>query len=170
MDVSGVFPVRMVIGSDQTMSLGDAGFTSRSDMNEAARPSDVACPAKTHQAEQRIAIAYNGDSSGSMSHAELTMRVLTTNLFDAASEAGWRKRALSSVGAYQLEGEGIAAVLENRWGLLHHSWAADAAAARKSSGNWGDRWMIHVKHLLTRPSSRASRSSIRARRSSMDTG
>jgi septum formation protein len=105
-DVSGRFAGALVIGSDQTMSLGDRAFHKPKSMGEAADHL-IALSAKTHRLNSAIAIAYNGDIIWEhMSRAELTMRELTTD-FVARHLKRVGDRALSSVGAYQLEGEGL---------------------------------------------------------------
>jgi septum formation protein len=104
--VSGRFAGALVIGSDQTMSLGDRAFHKPKSMGEAADHL-IALSAKTHRLNSAIAIAYNGDIIWEhMSRAELTMRELTTD-FVARHLKRVGDRALSSVGAYQLEGEGL---------------------------------------------------------------
>jgi septum formation protein len=143
-DVSGRFAGALVIGSDQTMSLGDRAFHKPKSMGEAADHL-IALSAKTHRLNSAIAIAYNGDIIWEhMSRAELTMRELTTDFAE-------QRRGLSA------RRGGVATVLENRWGLLHHIGVANAAASRKATGIGGDRWMIHVKHCRRRLSSAASR-------------
>jgi septum formation protein len=105
-DVSGRFAGALVIGSDQTMSLGDRAFHKPKSMGEAADHL-IALSAKTHRLNSAIAIACNGDIIWEhMSRAELTMRELTTD-FVARHLKRVGDRALSSVGAYQLEGEGL---------------------------------------------------------------
>jgi septum formation protein len=105
-DVSGRFAGALVIGSDQTMSLGDRAFHKPKSMGEAADHL-IALSAKTHRLNSAIAIAYNGDIIWEhMSRAELTMRELTTD-FVARHLKRVGDRSLSSVGAYQLEGEGL---------------------------------------------------------------
>jgi len=105
-DVSGRFAGALVIGSDQTMSLGDRAFHKPKSMGEAADHL-IALSAKTHRLNSAIAIAYNGDIIWEhMSRAELTMRELTTD-FVTRHLKRVGDRALSSVGAYQLEGEGL---------------------------------------------------------------
>jgi septum formation protein len=105
-DVSGRFAGALVIGSDQTMSLGDRAFHKPKSMGEAADHL-IALSAKTHRLNSAIAIACNGDIIWEhMSRAELTMRELTTD-FVARHLKRVGDRSLSSVGAYQLEGEGL---------------------------------------------------------------
>jgi septum formation protein len=62
---------------------------------------------KTHRLNSAVAIVTNGVVLWEhLAHAELTMRPLTTD-FIAGHLARVGDRALSSVGAYQLEGQGI---------------------------------------------------------------
>ena len=62
---------------------------------------------KTHRLNSAIALARNGDIIWEhVSHAELTMRDLSSDFIHRhLSRVG--DKALSSVGAYQLEAEGI---------------------------------------------------------------
>ncbi|RFB89779.1 septum formation protein Maf [Rhizobium leguminosarum bv. trifolii] len=105
-DVSSRFPDRLVIGSDQTMSLGDRVFYKPRDMADAANHLQ-ALSGVTHRLNSAVAIVSNGVTLWQyLAHAELTMRPLTAD-FIARHLARAGDRALSSVGAYQLEGEGI---------------------------------------------------------------
>ncbi|ANK83669.1 MULTISPECIES: Maf-like protein [unclassified Rhizobium] len=105
-DVSGRFPEGLVIGSDQTMSLGDRVFHKPEDMADAANHLR-ALSGTTHRLNSAIAIVRDGAVLWEhIGHAELTMRPLTED-FIARHLARVGKRALSSVGAYQLEGEGV---------------------------------------------------------------
>lgn len=105
-DVSARFPEALVIGSDQTMSLGDRVFHKPKDMADAANHLR-ALSATTHRLNSAIAIVRDGAVLWEhIDHAELTMRSLTED-FIARHLARVGKRALSSVGAYQLEGEGV---------------------------------------------------------------
>jgi septum formation protein len=99
-------PGAFVIGSDQTMSLGDRVYHKPADLAEAERHL-LSLSGKTHRLNSAIALARDGAVIWEhLSHAELTMRE-----FDSAfvkrhlDRVG--DRALGSVGAYQLEGEGI---------------------------------------------------------------
>lgn len=96
----------LVIGSDQTMSLGDRVFHKPKDTAE-AEAHLLALSGKTHRLNSAIAIARDGDIIWEhLSHAELTMRELDPGFVHRhVSRVG--KIALASVGAYQLEGEGI---------------------------------------------------------------
>ncbi|MDP9811005.1 septum formation protein [Rhizobium tibeticum] len=105
-EVSDRFPARFVIGSDQTMSLGPQTFHKPKDMTDATNHLQV-LSGKTHRLNSAIAIAYDGDIVWEhVSHAELTMRPLSAD-FIARHLNRVGERALSSVGAYQLEGEGL---------------------------------------------------------------
>ncbi|PDT36728.1 septum formation inhibitor Maf [Rhizobium sp. M10] len=105
-DVSRRFSDSLVIGSDQTMSLGDRVFHKPKDMADAASHLQ-ALSGKTHRLNSAVAIVTNGVVLWEhLAHAELAMRPLTTD-FIAGHLARVGDRALSSVGAYQLEGQGI---------------------------------------------------------------
>jgi septum formation protein len=105
-DVSDRLPGGMVIGSDQTMSLGHRRFHKPKNMGNAADHLK-ALSGNTHRLNSAVAISYNGDIIWEhVSHAELTMRALTDDFIERhLKRVG--DRALSSVGAYQLEGEGL---------------------------------------------------------------
>jgi len=96
----------LVIGSDQTMSLGPRVFHKPRDVAE-AESHLLALSGKTHRLNSAIAIALNGDILWEhLSHAELTMRDLDAEFIHRhIGRVG--DKALGSVGAYQLEGEGI---------------------------------------------------------------
>ncbi|MFS2175999.1 Maf-like protein [Rhizobium pisi] len=105
-EVSSRFPSSLVIGSDQTMSLGDRVFHKPRDMADAANHLRT-LSGVTHRLNSAVAIVRDGVVVWEhLAHAELTMRPLTAD-FIARHLARVGERALSSVGAYQLEGEGI---------------------------------------------------------------
>ena len=105
-DVSRRFPNSLVIGSDQTMSLGDRVFHKPKDMADAASHLQ-ALSGVTHRLNSAVAIVSDGVVLWEhLAHAELTMRPLTAE-FITRHLARVGERALSSVGAYQLEGQGI---------------------------------------------------------------
>jgi len=105
-DVSRRFPNSLVIGSDQTMSLGDRVFHKPKDMADAANHLQ-ALSGLTHRLNSAVAIIRDGVILWEhLSHADLTMRPLTAD-FIVRHLARVGERALASVGAYQLEGEGI---------------------------------------------------------------
>ncbi|MDQ0562755.1 septum formation protein [Rhizobium mesoamericanum] len=105
-EVSDRFPACLVIGSDQTMSLGSQTFHKPKDMADAANHL-LMLSGKTHRLNSAIAIAYDGDIVWEhVSHAELTMRSLDPDFIQRHLKRVGEK-ALASVGAYQLEGEGL---------------------------------------------------------------
>lgn len=102
-EVSSRFPKSLVIGSDQTMSLGDNVFHKPNDLADAASHLQV-LSGLTHRLNSAVAIVSDGVVLWEhLAHAELTMRPLTMD-FIARHLARVGERALSSVGAYQLEG------------------------------------------------------------------
>lgn len=105
-EVSARFPEAFVIGSDQTMSLGDRVFHKPRDIAEAQNHLEM-LSGRTHRLNSAVAIAKDSEVVWEhVSHAELTMRKLTQDfIYRHIARVG--DRALSSVGAYQLEGEGI---------------------------------------------------------------
>jgi septum formation protein len=105
-EVSERSPGSLVIGSDQTLSVGDEVLHKAADM-DAARRRLLALSGKTHQLSSAVAIVR--DDATLWSHvgvAHLTMRELSPAFIGRyLAKAG--DQALSSVGAYQIEGQGI---------------------------------------------------------------
>lgn len=96
----------VVIGSDQTMSLGSRVFHKPASMKE-AHDHLRALSGRTHQLNSAIALHQDGRTMWShVSTARLTMRPLDDGFIARHLERVGEK-ALTSVGAYQLEGEGI---------------------------------------------------------------
>ncbi|MCB1425574.1 MAG: Maf family protein, partial [Notoacmeibacter sp.] len=106
MEVSGRYPGALVIGSDQTLSLGDE-VLHKVDTMEEARKRLLLLSGKTHQLNAAIALARDGETVWRhVSVASLTMRSLDPGFVGRhLSQAG--DTVLSSVGAYQIEGVGI---------------------------------------------------------------
>ena len=105
-EVSGRFPGALVIGSDQTMSLGEKVFHKPKDMADAANHL-TQLSGKTHRLNSAIALCRDGAFLWDhVAHASLTMRSLSAGFIDQHLQRVGSK-AMSSVGAYQLEGEGI---------------------------------------------------------------
>lgn len=105
-DVSRHFPDALVIGSDQTMSLGDRVYHKAKTRAE-AREALLSLSGRTHRLNSAIAIVKNGDVVWEhVSYAELTVRDLSAEFVDRYLERIGDK-AFSSVGCYQLEGDGI---------------------------------------------------------------
>ncbi len=105
-DVAGHFPGALVIGSDQTMSLGQRVYHKPKDMAEAGQHL-LSLSGKTHRLNSAVvlirddAVLWRHVSSAQMSVRALTPEFVHRHLQRVGS------KALSSVGAYQLEGEGI---------------------------------------------------------------
>ena len=105
-DVSERFPKDIVLGSDQTLSLGDNVLHKPRDMDEARRHL-LRLSGHTHKLNSALVIAKIGQIIWrDLSVARLTMRSLSPEsiggYLDKVGQA-----ALQSVGAYQYEGRGI---------------------------------------------------------------
>jgi septum formation protein len=104
--VSELHPDALVIGSDQTLSLGEEILHKPADMEEARRRL-LALSGRTHELNSAVVLAHNGSAVWrQVSTARLTMRDLDP-AFIGRHLASVGDKALSSVGAYQIEGEGI---------------------------------------------------------------
>jgi septum formation protein len=105
-DVSRHFDGALVIGSDQTMSLGARVYHKPKDMAEAAEHL-LSLAGETHSLNSAIVIVRDGDVLWRhVSTAHMTVRPLDRTFVERHLKRVGEK-ALSSVGAYQLEGEGI---------------------------------------------------------------
>ena len=105
-DVSERNPDAWVIGADQTLSLGDDVLHKPRDMEEARRRL-LDLSGQTHQLNSAVAIARNGEVVWRhVAVARLTMRQLDP-AFIGRHLARVGDAALASVGAYQVEGEGV---------------------------------------------------------------
>jgi septum formation protein len=97
---------RLVLGCDQTLSLGDEIFHKPADM-EGARRHLLALSGRTHQLNSAAVLARDGTVLWRhVGVASLTMRKLDP-AFIGRHLARVGQKALQSVGAYQVEGEGI---------------------------------------------------------------
>ena len=99
-------PEALVIGCDQTLSLGDEVLHKPQDMEEARRRL-LALSGRTHQLNSAVVLMRGEEVL--LRHvgiARLTMRDLDP-AFIGRHLARVGDRALASVGAYQIEGEGI---------------------------------------------------------------
>lgn len=104
--VSLLQPDAFVIGSDQTMSLGKRIYHKAKDMDE-AHVNLLSLSGKTHLLNCGVALARNGEVLWErVSIARMTVRELSTDYVSRYLERSGAQ-VLSSVGAYQLEGEGI---------------------------------------------------------------
>ncbi|MFD1747217.1 Maf-like protein [Rhizobium helianthi] len=106
LDVSARQPGAIVIGSDQTMSLGDRVF-HKPKSREDARDTLMALSGKMHQLNSGLCLArdqhilWEGVSSARLHVRELSPPFIESYL-DRVGD-----KVMSSVGAYQLEGEGV---------------------------------------------------------------
>lgn len=104
--VGETLPYDIIVGSDQTMSLGERVYHKPKDMNE-AREHLLSLSGKTHQLNSAIVLTRGtGILWKHVSRARMTVRALSAGFVERHLERVGAK-ALSSVGAYQLEGEGI---------------------------------------------------------------
>jgi septum formation protein len=105
-DVSERRPDALVLGCDQTLSLGNEILHKPADMEEARRRL-LALSGKTHNLNSAAVLARDGKVLWRhVGVASLTMRDLDP-AFVGRHLARVGVRALQSVGAYQIEGEGI---------------------------------------------------------------
>lgn len=99
-------PGALVLGCDQTLSLAGELFHKPADM-EAARRALLALSGRTHQLNSAAVLARDGVALWRHCEtASLTMRKLDP-AFVGRHLARVGQKALASVGAYQIEGEGI---------------------------------------------------------------
>lgn len=106
LEISQDRPGALVIGTDQTLSVGDEVLHKPRDMEEARRRL-LALSGKTHQLNSAVVLMRDGEVLWRhVGVARLTMRELDPGFIGRhLSRVG--ERVLSSVGAYQIEGEGI---------------------------------------------------------------
>jgi septum formation protein len=96
----------LVLGCDQTLSLGDRVFHKPRDMEDARRHL-LALSGRTHHLNSAAVLVRSGQTLWRhVGIASLTMRALEPS-FIGRHLARVGDKALSSVGAYQIEGEGI---------------------------------------------------------------
>lgn len=105
-NVSENHPERWVIGADQTLSLDDRIFHKPADM-DGARRHLLALAGRTHRLNTAVVLARGGEAIWRyVSVAHMTMRKMDPAFIGRhLSRSG--DAALSSVGAYQIEGVGI---------------------------------------------------------------
>ncbi|TPN46955.1 MULTISPECIES: Maf-like protein [unclassified Mesorhizobium] len=105
-EVSERRPGALVLGCDQTLSLGDEVSHKPADM-EGARRHLLALSGKTHQLNSAAVLVRDGKVLWRhVGIASMTMRKLDP-AFIGRHLARVGARALASVGAYQVEGEGV---------------------------------------------------------------
>ncbi len=106
LDVSRRKPGALVVGCDQTMSLDQVVFHKPAGVGE-ARENLRALRGKTHRLNSAIVLVRDGQVSWEhVGIAELTMRPFSESYLDLYLSRV-ADSVLKSVGAYQLEGEGI---------------------------------------------------------------
>ena len=106
LDVSSRNPGRLVLGCDQVLSFGDEILHKPVDM-EAARRQLLKLSNVTHHLNSALSLVRDGEAIWRhVSVAALTMRPLSPK-FVGAYLAAVGDAALTSVGAYQIEGPGI---------------------------------------------------------------
>jgi septum formation protein len=103
--VSATMPGRLVLGADQTLSLGQQRFSKPAD-RAAARAQLRTLSGKTHRLFSVIAVVRDGAVLFDYGEAaDLTMRELSDRFLDSYLDAAG-DRATQSVGGYQIEGVG----------------------------------------------------------------
>lgn len=106
LDVSDRRRGDLVLGCDQTLSLGDEVLHKPADM-EAARHRLLALSGRTHQLNSAAVLVRNGEVLWrDVGVASMTMRHLDPG-FVGRHLARVGDAALTSVGAYQIEGKGV---------------------------------------------------------------
>lgn len=106
LDVSARHPACWIIGTDQTLSLGDEILHKPAGMDEARRRL-LALSGRTHNLNSAVVLVHDGETVWRhVSIARMTMRELTP-AFIGRHLARTGQAVLASVGAYQVEGEGI---------------------------------------------------------------
>ncbi|TZG38509.1 Maf-like protein [Agrobacterium sp. B1(2019)] len=104
--VSTLYPGALVLGCDQTMALGARVYHKPKTMAE-AQEHLLSLSGKVHRLNSAAALVQNSEVVWQIvSSAELTVRTLSAEFVSRHLQRVGEK-ALSSVGAYQLEGEGI---------------------------------------------------------------
>lgn len=105
-EVSSRFPDALVIGCDQTMSLGSTVFHKPAD-REAARANLAELRGKTHRLNSGVVLVRGGrEIWRHLSVADLLMRNFSDAFLDDYLER-CGESVMKSVGCYQLEGIGI---------------------------------------------------------------
>ncbi|NTE35761.1 Maf-like protein [Agrobacterium tumefaciens] len=104
--VSALYPEALVLGCDQTMALGTRVYHKPKTMAE-AEAHLLSLSGKVHRLNSAAVLVRHGEVVWQIvSSAELTVRTLSAEFVSHHLQRVGEK-ALSSVGAYQLEGEGI---------------------------------------------------------------
>jgi septum formation protein len=105
--VAARLPGRLVLGADQTLTLGERRFSKPVD-RDSARQQLEALRGRTHQLHSAVALAR--ESSILFEHREiarLTMRRFSDHFLETYLDAAGPAALTASVGGYQVEGVGI---------------------------------------------------------------
>ncbi|MFJ1311230.1 Maf-like protein [Rhizobium sp. AU243] len=104
--IGALYPEALVLGCDQTMALGARVYHKPKTMAE-AEAHLLSLSGKVHRLNSAAVLVRHGEVVWQIvSSAELTVRTLSAEFVSRHLQRVGEK-ALSSVGAYQLEGEGI---------------------------------------------------------------
>lgn len=104
--IGALYPEALVLGCDQTMALGARVYHKPKTMAE-AEAHLLSLSGKVHRLNSAAVLVRHGEVVWRIvSSAELTVRTLSAEFVSRHLQRVGEK-ALSSVGAYQLEGEGI---------------------------------------------------------------
>ncbi|MBW9072784.1 Maf-like protein [Agrobacterium deltaense] len=104
--VGALYPEALVLGCDQTMALGTRVYHKPKTMAE-AEAHLLSLSGKVHRLNSAAVLVRHGEVVWQIvSSAELTVRTLSAEFVSRHLQRVGEK-ALSSVGAYQLEGEGV---------------------------------------------------------------
>ena len=105
-DVSRHCPGALVIGSDQTMSLENRVYHKPKILAE-AKENLLSLSGRTHRLNSAVVLVRDNETVWEhVAHADLTVRELSESFVDRyLARVG--EKVFGSVGAYQLEGEGI---------------------------------------------------------------
>lgn len=105
-EVSARYPDALVIGCDQTLSLDEEVLHKCTDPDDARRRL-LQLSGRTHELNSAVAIARRGETTWrTVVVARMTARTLTPQ-FIGRHLARTGSAVLDSVGAYQIEGEGV---------------------------------------------------------------
>jgi septum formation protein len=104
--VAAQMPARVVLGADQTLTLGEQRFSKPAD-RDAAREQLLALRGKTHRLHSALTVVRDGAALFEHSDtAELTMRDFSDRFLESYLDSVGDS-AFASVGGYQIESAGI---------------------------------------------------------------
>ena len=104
--IAGEMPGRLVLGADQTLTLGEQRFSKPVD-RAAAVEQLRALSGKTHRLHSAVSVVCDGSLMfEKVDAAEMTMRTLSDGFIESYLDTAGAA-ATTSVGGYQIEGVGI---------------------------------------------------------------